>query len=87
MANQSKIIWLLSSNGHHLKCHVNTEEPLTALLKQKYAQAFGVSSESLTLILDGEKIQEEDTFDSLGMVDYDIVDVLEGTWCTNTMKT
>ncbi|XP_043645225.1 small ubiquitin-related modifier [Drosophila teissieri] len=79
MANQSKTIWLLSSNGHKLQCHVNTDEPLAALLKQKYAQALGVSSESLILVFDGEKIREEDTFDSLAMEDHDIVDVLEGT--------
>jgi len=50
---------------------------LAALLRQKYAQAFGVATESLILAFDGEKIQEEDTFDSLAMEDNDIVDVVE----------
>eukprot|EP00099_Drosophila_melanogaster_P005544 NP_001246412.1 uncharacterized protein Dmel_CG43069 [Drosophila melanogaster] len=77
MANQSKTIWLLSSNLPKLRCHVRTDQPLAALLRQKYAQAFGVATESLILAFDGEKIQEEDTFDSLAMEDNDIVDVVE----------
>ncbi|EDV55153.1 uncharacterized protein LOC6547235 [Drosophila erecta] len=87
MANQSKTIWLLSSNGHKLQCHVSTDKPLAALLKQKYALALGVSSEPLILLFDGKKIQEEDTFDSLAMEAHDIVDVLEGSECTKTVKT
>nr|XP_016940572.1 small ubiquitin-related modifier isoform X2 [Drosophila suzukii] len=78
MANQSKSIWLLSSAGHKLQCHVNTDQPLGVFLKNKFAHAIGMSPETLILIFDGEEVQEQDTFDSLAMEDDDIIDVLEG---------
>ncbi|XP_044317970.1 small ubiquitin-related modifier [Drosophila rhopaloa] len=76
MAHQSKVLWLLSIDGHHLQCHVNTDQPLADHLKNKYAEAFDVSPSSLILVFDGEKIQDQDTFDSLALEDDDIIDVL-----------
>ncbi|XP_017014411.2 small ubiquitin-related modifier [Drosophila takahashii] len=77
MANQSKSLWLRSSNGQKLQCQVNTDQPLVAFLKNKYALAMGTSPESLIMVFDGEKIQEQDTFDSLALDDDDIIDVYE----------
>ncbi|KAI8037295.1 hypothetical protein M5D96_010046 [Drosophila gunungcola] len=76
MAHQSKILWLFSEDGPHLQYHVIIDEPMAAYLKDKYAEAIGVSPSSLILVFDGKPIQDQDTFDSLAMDDDDIIDVL-----------
>ncbi|XP_017051737.1 uncharacterized protein LOC108095227 [Drosophila ficusphila] len=80
MANQSKAVWMLSAKGYHLKCNVDPYKPLVNQLKNQYSEAFGVSPGSLILRFDGEEMEEQDTFDSLDMVEHDIIDVLEFTW-------
>ncbi|XP_017077256.2 small ubiquitin-related modifier [Drosophila eugracilis] len=77
MANQSKTVWLQSSDTHKLQFQVLTEAPLSSFLKFKYYKATGVYPESVILLFNGMKIEEQDTFSSLDMEDDDVIDVIQ----------
>jgi small ubiquitin-related modifier len=68
-------IRLLSSNGEELHFKIKKTLPLSKVFDAYYNRT-GVKPESVRFLFDGMRVNSEQTAESLGMEDHDVIDVL-----------
>jgi len=67
---------ITSSMTNEMKYRVRTEIAL-GRLKASYCRAMGLEVEALCFVFDGQRIADQDTPNSLGMINGDVIEIYE----------